>query len=158
VRFLERPGATRLYPDGRRILVERSDFPSTSDRPSLPVDDLTFDVILLLTLSGTTKGLLRDRAVKGLALSCCVLFGLHVAALVAAVQSFYATQLGAWSTAHYGVFARNVWGTATHFWRLVGCFAAPFLLWWLLIRPAGADAPAAGAAKRGSPWKKRKKA
>jgi hypothetical protein len=137
--------------------VDRSDFPSTSDRPSLPADDLTFDVILLLTLAGTTKGLFRDRAMRGLALSCGVLFGLHVAALVAAVQSFFATQLGAWSTAHYGAIARNVWGTASHFWRLAGCFAAPFLLWWFLIRPAGADAPATGAARKASPWRRRKK-
>jgi hypothetical protein len=157
VRFLERPRATRLYADGRRVLVDRSDFPSTSDRPSLPADDLTFDVVILLTLAGTTKGLFRDRAMKGLGISLLALFGLHVAALVAAVESFYATQLGAWSVAHYGAFARNVWGTASHFWRLAGCFAAPFLLWWLLIRPAAADAPAPGAARKASPWKRRKK-
>lgn len=157
IRLFERPRATHLFADGRRVVVDRSDFPSSSDRPSLPADDLTFDVILLFTLAATTKGLFRDRAVRGLALSCGILFALHVAALVAAVESFYATQLGAWSTANYGVFARNLWGTAAHFWRLAGCFAAPFLLWWILIRPAGADVPAPGAAKKGSPWKRRKK-
>ncbi|MGA7991336.1 MAG: hypothetical protein WCC53_07900 [Thermoanaerobaculia bacterium] len=157
VRLLERPAATRLYPDGRRILVDRSDFPSTSDRPSLPADDLTFDVILLLTLAGTTKGLFRDRAMSGLGISLLALFGLHVAALVAAVQAFYATQLGAWSAAHYGAFARNVWGTASHFWRLAGCFAAPFLLWWLLIRPAGADAPARSGGRKGSRSRRKKR-
>ncbi len=159
VRLLERPPATRLYADGRRVAIDRSDFPSTSDRPDLPADDLTFDVILLAALAGATPGLFRDRGVRGLALSCCVLFALHVAALVAAVESFYATQLGAWSAGTYGAFARNFWGTASHFWRLAGCFAAPFLLWWVLIRPAGADAPAAaaGAAKKGNPRKKRKR-
>ncbi len=81
---------------------------------------------------------------RGFALSLLVLFALHVAALVAAVESFYATQLGEWSTVHYGAFARNLWGTAAHFWRLAGCFAAPFLLWWALIRPAGADAAQPG--------------
>lgn len=139
-------------------MIDRADFPSTSDRPGLPADDLTFDVILLLALAGATKGLSRDRAMKGLGISLLVLFALHVAALVAAVESFYATQLGAWSAANYGAFARNLWGTASHFWRLAGCFAAPFLLWWLLIRPAGADVPSApGAAKKGSPWGKRKR-
>jgi hypothetical protein len=157
VRLLERPRATRLYAEDRRIVVDRSDFPSTSDRPSLPADDLTFDVILLLTLAGTTKGLFRDRAMRGLALACCVLFGLHVGALVVSVQAFYATQLGAWSAAHYGAFARNLWGTAAHFWRLAGCFAAPFLLWWLLIRPAATEAPAPGAARKGNPWRRRRK-
>jgi len=134
--------------------VDRADFPSTSDRPALPADDLTFDVILLLALAATTKGLFRDRAMKALGISLLVLFGLHVAALVVAVQAFYATQLGEWSAASYGPFARNVWGTASHFWRLAGCFAAPFLLWWLLIRPAGTDAAAAGKA---SPRKRRRK-
>jgi hypothetical protein len=157
VRLLEHPPATRLYADGRRVLVDRSDFPSTSDRPALPADDLTFDVILLLALAGTTKGLFRDRAMKALGVSLLALFVLHVAALVAAVESFYATQLGAWSAANYGAFARNVWGTASHFWRLAGCFAAPFLLWWLLIRPAGADAAPSGSAgrKKREPWRKR---
>jgi hypothetical protein len=106
-------------------------------------------VILLLALAATTKGLFRDRAMQGLGISLLLLFALHVAALVAAVESFYATQLGAWSAANYGPFARNVWSTAAHFWRLAGCFAAPFLLWWVLIRPAGADVPAPGAPK---PW------
>lgn len=156
IRLLERPPVTRLYLDGRHVVVDRADFPSTSDRPGLPADDLTFDVILLFTLAGTTRGLFRDRAMRGLALSCGVLFALHVAALVAAVESFYATQLGAWSAANYGAFARNVWATASHFWRVVGCFAAPFLLWWALIRPEGADAPAPGAGRRGSPWRRRR--
>jgi hypothetical protein len=128
-------------------VIDRADFPSTSDRPALPADDLTFDVILLLTLAATTRGLLRDRAVKGLALSCGILFALHVAALVVAVQAFYAMQLGAWSAATYGAFSRNVWATASHFWRLAGCFAAPFVLWWVLIRPAGADGAAPKASR-----------
>lgn len=149
VRLLERPPATRLYAEGRRVVVDRADFPSTSDRPSLPADDLTFDVILLLALAATTRGLFRDRAMKGLALSLLALFALHAAALVAAVESFYATQLGPWSGAHYGAVARNLWATASHFWRLAGCFAAPFLLWWALIRPAGSGEASPGAAGKG---------
>jgi hypothetical protein len=156
VRLLERPPATRLYAEERRVVIDRADFPSTSDRPSLPADDLTFDVILLLALAGATNGVFRDRAMKGLALSLLVLFGCHVLALVAAVESFYATQLGPWSAAHYGPLARNFWGTASHFWRLAGCFAAPFVLWWVLIRPAGLDAPAPkakpGPRRRKNSW------
>ncbi len=135
VRLLERPRATRLYADERRLVIDRADFPSTSDRPSLPLDDLTFDVILFLSLAATTKGLFRDRAVRGLAFGMLALFVLHTAAVVVSVEAFYATRLGAWSEAHYGAVSRNVWATAVHFWRFVGCYAAPFLLWWLLIRP-----------------------
>jgi len=157
VRLLERPPATRLYAEGTRVVIDRADFPSTSERPALPADDLTFDVILLLTLAATTPGLFRDRAIRGLVISLLVLFALHVGALVAAVESFYATKLGAWSAAMYGPVSRNFWATATHFWRLAGCFAAPFVLWWLLIRPAGADLPAPEGARKGSPFRRKKK-
>jgi hypothetical protein len=145
IRAVERPRATRLYAEDRRLVIDRADFPSTSDRPSLPVDDLTFDVILFLSLAATTRGLLRDRAVKGLALSCCVLFALHVLAVIANVEAFYATRLGAWSAAHYGPLSRNLWATAMHFWRFVGCYAAAFLLWWFLVRAAPAAPTASGA-------------
>jgi hypothetical protein len=148
IRLLERPPATRLYAEGGRVVIDRADFPSSSDRPALPADDLTFDVILLTTLAATTKGLFRDRAMKGFGISLLVLFALHVAALVAAVESFYATQMGAWSTANYGALARNAWATASHFWRLAGCFAAPFLLWWTLIRPTVSAAPSGRTSSR----------
>ncbi|MEO8056051.1 MAG: hypothetical protein ABI768_12915 [Acidobacteriota bacterium] len=157
MRLLERPAATRLYAEGTRVVIDRADFTSRSDRPALPADDLTFDVIILLTLAAATPGLFRDRAMKGLGISLLALFALHVVALVVAVESFYAMKLGAWSAATYGPFARNFWATAAHFWRLAGCFAAPFVLWWLFIRPAGGDVPAPGAAKKGSPWKRRRK-
>lgn len=155
VRLLERPAATRLYAEGTRVVIDRADFTSKSDRPALPADDLTFDVIILLTLAAATPGLFRDGAMKGLGISLLVLFALHVAALVAAVESFYAMKLGAWSTATYGPFARNFWATASHFWRLAGCFAAPFVLWWLLIRPAGA--PESGRVRKKSRWRRRER-
>jgi hypothetical protein len=148
IRAFERPRATRLYAEERRIVIDRADFPSTSGRPSLPADDLTFDVILFLALAATAPGLLRDRAAKGFALSCCILFALHVLALVANVESLYATQFGEWSAAHYGAFMRNVWATAAHFWRFVGCYAAAFLLWWFLVRPTASPAPSGRSSSR----------
>jgi hypothetical protein len=59
-----------------------------------------------------------------------VLFALHVAALVCQVESLYATRLGPWSEAHYGVVARNLWASAFHVWQIAGRFAAPFAIWW----------------------------
>ncbi|MFI5118889.1 MAG: hypothetical protein ACHQM4_00665 [Thermoanaerobaculia bacterium] len=132
-------------------MIDRADFPSTSDRPSLPADDLTFDVILFLALAATTPGLFRDRAVRGTLGSLAILFALHVLALVAGVESLYATRLGAWSAAHYGAFARNIWATATHFWRFVGCYAAAFLLWWFLVRARDARASPAPSGRSSSP-------
>ena len=148
IRPAERPHATRLYAEDRRVVIDRADFPSTSDRPSLPADDLTFDVILFFALAATTPGLFRDRAVRGTLASLAILFSLHVLALVAGVEAFYATGLGDWSAAHYGAFARNLWTTATHFWRFVGCYAAAFLLWWSLVRPMASPAPALSPARR----------
>lgn len=137
-------------------MIDRADFPSTSDRPSLPADDLTFDVILFLSLAATTPGLFRDRAVRGTILSLAILFALHVLALVAGVEGLYATRLGEWSAAHYGALTRNLWATAAHFWRFVGCYAAAFLLWWFLVRPATASPAPSGrssspAASAGGP-------
>ena len=122
-------------------MIDRADFPSTSDRPSLPADDLTFDVILFLALAATTPGVFRDRPVRGVLVSLAALFALHVLALVAGVESLYATRLGAWSAAQYGPFTRNLWATVAHFWRFVGCYAAAFLLWWFLVRATASRDP-----------------
>ncbi len=41
----------------------------------------------------------------------------------------YATQLGAWSVAHYGSFAQNFWGLGKHLFDLPFKLTLPFLLW-----------------------------
>ena len=45
------------------------------------------------------------------------------------VKFAYATQLGAWSAAHYGPFARNFWGLGKHILDLPVKLALPFALW-----------------------------
>ncbi len=140
LRFLERPPATRLYADGRSLVIERSDFPSTSSRPAVPADDLTFNVILLGTLAAVGRPIFTDRGMARLAAALGILGLVHVAAVVAAVKTVYALDLGAWSAAFYGPVSRNLWAGASHFYRFLGVFAAPFLLWWLLLldeEPAG---------------------
>ena len=135
LRLLERPAATRLYAEERRVVVDRADFASKSERPSLPADDLTLNVILLLGLCATRPKLLADRGVVRL-LAAFGLLGLtHVAALVVTVKALYATQLGSFSAAHYGPVSRNLWVGAAHFWRVAGCWAVAFVLWWGLVRP-----------------------
>ena len=49
---------------------------------------------------------------------------------------------------HYGDFARNFWGVASHFYRLVLMYAIAFALWWIFRDPA-VEAPAS-AGKRPS--------
>jgi len=133
LRLLERPAATRLYAEGRRIVVDRADFSSRSERPSLPADDLTLNVILLLTLAATRKNLLEDHGILALAAALGVLGLTHVAALVCAVKSLYATQLGEWSAAAYRPLSRELWTAAAHFYRVAGCWAVAFGLWWGLL-------------------------
>ncbi len=152
LRFLERPAATRLYAEERRLVVDRADFASRSERPSLPVDDLTFNVILLCALAATRERLLRDKGLVRLFAAFGILGLTHVAAVVIAVKQLYATQLGAWSAAYYGPVSRNVWAGLWHFYRLAGCWAIAFSLWWGLIRPgvsAAASTPGRPGPRRG---------
>ncbi len=154
LRFTERPAATRLYVDKRLIVVERSDFPTTSERPAVPAANLTFNVILLVTLAASGRRLLTDRGLTRLAAALGILGTVHVAAVVVAVKSVYAEQLGEWSAAVYGPVSRVLWPGAFHFYRFVGVFAAPFLLWWLFLR----DEEAAGAAPPGTRRPRRRRA
>lgn len=152
LRFLERPAATLLYAEERRLVVDRADFASRSERPSLPVDDLTFNVILLLTLAATRERLLRDGGFLRLLAAFGILGLTHVAAAVVAVKALYATQLGAWSAAYYGTVSRYLWSGLAHFYRLAGCWAIAFVLWWALLRPgvsAAASTPSRGGRRRG---------
>jgi hypothetical protein len=133
LRLLERPAATRLYAEERRLVVDRADFPPASDRPSLPADDLTLNVILFLALAATHRRLLRDQGVLLLLAALGVLGLTHVGAVVVAVKALFATQLGPWSAAHYGTVSRNLWTGAAHFYRVAGCWAIAFGLWWALL-------------------------
>jgi hypothetical protein len=150
LRLLERPAATRLYAEGRRIVVDRAGISSRSERPSLPADDLTLNVILFSTLVATRKNLLRDRGILGLAAALGALGLTHVAALVCAVKSLYATGLGEWSAATYGPLSREFWTAAAHFYRVAGCWAIAFGLWWGLPGPSFRD-EATRSGRRGPP-------
>src|SRR5262249_54983166 len=68
------------------------------------------------------------------------------------VKAAYATRLGAWSAAHYGVFARNFWALGKHLLDLPLKLALPLLLWCAFYLPdlSTAFAPAAPAATAGS--------
>ena len=131
----ERPAVTRLDAKNGEIVVERSDFPPAAPRPGLPASDIHFDFVILVALFAATRPFRFERAL----LAAAILFVLHVAAVVCQVESLYATRLGAWSEAHYGVFARNFWAGAFHVWQIAGRFAAPFAIWWPLGRSADSD-------------------
>jgi len=133
-RLFERPATTTLAAENGEFRLDRSDFPPDSPRPGLPAPDLHFNFVLLAALFALTPQPLSGVNVARFAAACALLFGIHVAALCAEVQSLYATSLGAWSEAHYGAIARNLWAAAFHFYQVAGRFAAPFALWWGLSR------------------------
>lgn len=148
VRALESPNVTRLRPEGPRLVVDRTDFPTVAARPTIAVHDLTFNVILVVALFATAAPLLSGRNVAGFAGALAVLWVTHVLAVAVGVESTYALKLGRWSEVHYGAFARNAWGAAEHFYRLVGMYAIAFGAWWGLKPPAAAGAGGGKKPKR----------
>jgi len=135
IRTFESPAVTSLSAPGAEIRVERSDLPPASPRPGLPAADLHFNFVLLAALFAFVPRPLEPRRFLRFWLAALGLWAIHVLALVFQVESVYATRLGAWSEAHYGNFALNFWTTGFHFYQIAGRFAAPFALWWLLVRP-----------------------
>ncbi len=129
----ESPDITELVAgEGNGVIVNRADFPPESPRPVAPLNDLTFNVILLFALFAISKPTFSNANVSGLAISLLILWITHVGALLIRIKKIYALQLGAWSEVHYGVFSRNVWGSLDHFYRVVGFYGIAFALWWLL--------------------------
>lgn len=148
IRVFERPRVTRLRAENREVIVNRADFPPASPRPGIPADDLTFNFILLTTLFAAVRNTFSNRNVVSYLVACAILYVTHVFGLIAAVESIYALQLGPWSAANYGPFARNFWGAAAHFYRLVGVYAFAFIIWWLL-QPQRGDEAEPAARQRG---------
>lgn len=132
IRLFESPAETSLEVSGPRVIVNRDDFPESSERPDIPAGDLDFNIVILTTLFAVAKRPLSDSNLKRFAAAAGILYATHVLALVFKVETLYAMNLGAWSAAHYGTVARNFWATGTHFYRVVGMFAIPFVLWWAL--------------------------
>jgi hypothetical protein len=128
LRVSERPAVTQLAARNGEIVIDRSDFPPAAPRPGLPAGDLHFNFVILTALLASTTPLRAGRVLAASAL----LFAVHVLALCCQVEALYATRLGAWSEANYGIFARNAWAAAFHFYQIAGRFAAPFAIWWPL--------------------------
>lgn len=147
LRAFERPAVTRLDPGERDVVVDRSDFDPRSRRPGIPLDDLTFNVILLTTLFAAERRPFSDRNVRGFVLAGLVLAVTHVFGLITEVMSIYVLKLGLWSRVHYGDVTRNVWTAANHFYRLVLMYAIAFALWWI-FRDARPETAAAKGRKR----------
>ncbi|HET8798530.1 MAG TPA: exosortase H-associated membrane protein, partial [Thermoanaerobaculia bacterium] len=132
------------------ITVDRADFDPRSQRPAIPLRDLTFNVILLTALFAASKRTFSDRNIGGFIAAVVILALTHVLGAIAEVMSIYVAKLGMWSTVHYSDAQRTFWGVANHFYRLVLMYAIAFALWWVFRdrAEAGPVRPAAGKKKR----------
>lgn len=138
----ENPDVTRLSraEDGN-VTVDRRDFDPRSKRPGIPLRDLTFNFVLLTALFAVSKRPFSDRNIGGFVIASLILTLTHVMGAVAEVMSIYALKLGMWSTVNYSRFEQNLWGVASHFYRLVFMYAIAFALWWIFRGPDAAPPP-----------------
>src|ERR1043166_3401353 len=102
---------------------------------TIPADQLTYNVILLVALFASNRAPFSDRNMKSFAIALAIVLLLHPIGLFVSIESTYAMQQGAWSGQPYGETAQRVWVNGEVFYRLIGMFGVVFAAWWL----AGAD-------------------
>lgn len=142
VRLGERPAAvTNIIPIGTLMAVDRDDFPATpsSGRFGVESTDLTFNFIVLITLFAANRRTLSDRNVFGFAAAAATLVIVHVAAVVAFVEAYYASSFGAWSELHYGYIAQHFWLAVPYFYGVIGVYGSAVAIWWLFRPSADAE-------------------
>jgi hypothetical protein len=130
-RWTESPDVTNLLrKDDHFAYVSRRDFPpSKSLVHSFRVTDVHFHLVMLGTLFLAVPGIAWRRRLENLGWALLITIFFDIFLVYFYVKFAYATQLGAWSLAHYGPFARNFWGLGKHLMDLPFKFALPFLLW-----------------------------
>lgn len=129
IRAFEYPRVTRLVVDDHRVQVRRSDFRTDSQIPTVPLNDITFNVIVLMALYLALPRPQSRRQLERLFMGVCVLYLTQALNLVFHVKTLYALGLGDWSHQHYSDLARNVFGFLRYFTDLPGRFSFPFLIW-----------------------------
>jgi hypothetical protein len=124
-----RLAAAVLVPQDRAIFI-------TSATPlpvaTIPADQLTYNIVLLLGLFASNPYPLRMRNLRALAIAAAIVFAFQCLGLIISIESTYALRQGAWSEQHYGAAAGNAWLTAELVFRTVGMFGVVFACWWAL--------------------------
>jgi hypothetical protein len=118
-----------LVPQERKIFITSATPLPTA---TMPADQLTYNVILLLALFASNERAWQLTNIRGLAVALFILFVSHCIGLVISIESTYAVRQGAWSEQHYGDAAANFWLTAELVFRIVGMFGVVFASWWAL--------------------------
>jgi hypothetical protein len=131
VHLTEYPSVTDLLrKDQHFAYISRRDFPPAKSLVnSFRVTDVHFHLIMLGVLFLAVPAISWRRRLENLGWAFLITIFFDIFLIFFYVKFTYATQMGAWSTAHYGAFARNFWGLSYHVLDLAFKLALPFLLW-----------------------------
>jgi hypothetical protein len=160
--LVESPNVSGLLRESvHAVSVQRLDFPPGKALVhSFRVTDVHFHLVLLAALLLAVPGVeWRKRLERlGYALLATVFFDILL--VFFQVKFAYATQLGAWSLAHYGAFARNAYGMGKHLLDLPVKLAWPFIVWAAFYLEDFRDSltsPPDSVSHRASPKREREK-
>jgi len=130
-RLGERSSVTRIeLSQGEDALISRGDTRAGGRLPySVRVTDIHFPLVLLIAIFLATPDVAAGERFANLGYALLIIMFFFIVDLFFWVKFAYATQLGAWSAAHYGPFARNFWGLGKHVLDLPVKLALPFALW-----------------------------
>ena len=130
-RLVERPAVTRIeLSQGEDALISRADTRAGGRLPyGVRVTDIHFPLVLLIAICLATPDVAAGERFANLGYALLIILFFFIVDLFFWVKFAYATQLGAWSAAHYGPFARNFWGLGKHVLDLPVKLALPFALW-----------------------------
>jgi len=132
IRFSETTPSTLLRLKGREVLVVKTDLPRGTNRPGVPLYDLTFNVVLLSVLFAVDRATFSNRNVVAFLLALLLLYFVHVFGLVAWINHLFATDTAQGRVNEYSAFSRAFWYKAIYFYRTVGGLALAVGIWWLL--------------------------
>lgn len=127
----ESPNVSNLLTqDPHTTHIRRRDFPpSRSLVGTVRVTDLHFHLVLLAALFLAVPDVPWRERLANLGWAVLISVFFHLLLLFFWVKFVYATQLGAWSLAHYGPFARNLFGLGKHLLDLPFKLSLPLVLW-----------------------------
>ena len=130
-RIFESPAVTRIeLSKGEDALITRADTRAYGRLPyRVRVTDIHFPLVLLIAIFLATPDITARERFANLGYALVVMLCFEVIDLFFWVKFVYSTQLGQWSAAHYGPFARNFWGLGKHILDLPVKLALPFALW-----------------------------
>jgi hypothetical protein len=131
VRVTEYPWVTELLrKDTHFAYISRRDFPPARALVhSFRVTDTHFHLIMVGVLFLAIPRVPWRKRLENVGWAALITIFFDIFLIFFYVKATYAVQLGAWSLAHYGAFARNFYGLAKHLLDLPFKLSLPFLLW-----------------------------